>query len=175
MSREKPRFNYTGYGWEGQNYDRNIGIKEIAKKVRTHLRTQFPDCKFSVTIERYSGGQSMNISLMEAPFKAILKKGSIVNNEFVSMQDQGYKFEHYGQLNQYTFSDDYNSISLPIRGWNNGQQLSRKAWDVMKEAYKYAVSFNYDDSDAMIDYFHTNFYLHLNIGKWDKPFKRRRR
>jgi len=28
-----------------------------------------------------------------------------------------------------------------------------------------------DDSDGMIDYFHTNFYISLNIGSWDKDIK----
>jgi hypothetical protein len=29
----------------------------------------------------------------------------------------------------------------------------------------------YDKSDAMIDYFDTAYYMHLNIGDWDKPYK----
>ena len=35
---------------------------------------------------------------------------------------------------------------------------------------KFMNGYNYDDSDAMIDYFDTNFYMNLAIGKWDKPF-----
>lgn len=29
----------------------------------------------------------------------------------------------------------------------------------------------YDRSDAMIDYFDTAYYIHLNIGEWDKPYE----
>ena len=29
----------------------------------------------------------------------------------------------------------------------------------------------YDKSDAMIDYFDTAYYMHLNIGDWDKPYE----
>jgi hypothetical protein len=29
----------------------------------------------------------------------------------------------------------------------------------------------YDRSDAQIDYFDTAYYMHLNIGAWDKPYK----
>lgn len=29
----------------------------------------------------------------------------------------------------------------------------------------------YDRSDAMVDYFDTAYYMHLNIGQWDKPYK----
>ena len=28
----------------------------------------------------------------------------------------------------------------------------------------------FDKSDSMIDYFHTAYYLHLSIGKWDKSY-----
>jgi hypothetical protein len=28
----------------------------------------------------------------------------------------------------------------------------------------------YDNSDAMIDYFDTAFYVSINVGKWDKPY-----
>jgi hypothetical protein len=29
----------------------------------------------------------------------------------------------------------------------------------------------YDHSDAQTDYFNTAYYMHLNIGAWDKPYK----
>ena len=29
----------------------------------------------------------------------------------------------------------------------------------------------YDRSDAQVDYFDTAYYMHLNIGDWDKPYK----
>ena len=32
-------------------------------------------------------------------------------------------------------------------------------------------SYNYDDSDGMVDYFNTNFYGYVHIGKWDKPYE----
>jgi len=162
--------NYTGHGWEGKNYNRDLDIKEIAKIIKTNLKKEYPKCKFSVQIQRYSMGQSLYISLMEAPFEAIIKKGSFGNHGFQSMEDQGYTYEAYSQLNQYTFKEPYEN-AYPIEGWNNGCQLTKEAWDCMKKVSQISTSYNYDDSDGMIDYFNTNFYLHLNIGKWDKPFK----
>lgn len=32
-------------------------------------------------------------------------------------------------------------------------------------------SLNYDHGDPMRDYFDVGFYAHIDIGKWDKPFK----
>ena len=33
------------------------------------------------------------------------------------------------------------------------------------------MSYNFDDSDPMTDYFHTNFYLTLGIGSYKQPYK----
>lgn len=63
----------------------------------------------------------------------------------------------YIQVNNYYVSED--------------ERLTEKAKFIMQDVIEYANSYNYDDSDSMIDYFDTNFYLHTNIGKWDKPFK----
>jgi hypothetical protein len=38
-----------------------------------------------------------------------------------------------------------------------------KAFEIMLEGY-------YNNSDAMIDYFDTAFYVDINIGKWDRPY-----
>ena len=167
--------NYTGQGWEGKNYNRDLDIKGIAKIVKTNLKKEYPQCKFSVQIERYSMGQSLHVSLMEAPFEAMSNKGSIIDNEFVSMEAQGYTFEKYAQLNEYRFKESFKDESACARclpdGWNNGAILTKEGWDCMKKVNQISTSYNYDDSDGMIDYFNTNFYLHLNIGRWDKPFK----
>lgn len=35
----------------------------------------------------------------------------------------------------------------------------------------FTMSYNYDNSDVMTDYFDTNFYLTLGIGRYDKPYQ----
>jgi hypothetical protein len=50
------------------------------------------------------------------------------------------------------------------------EAITDEAKEVMSYVDELAQSYNFDDSDSMIDYFHTNFYLTLAIGKWDKPF-----
>lgn len=35
----------------------------------------------------------------------------------------------------------------------------------------FIMSYNFDDSDPMTDYFHTNFYLTLGIGSYKQPYK----
>lgn len=44
------------------------------------------------------------------------------------------------------------------------EKLFSAIFDVMKSQNWF------DESDSMTDYFHTAYYLHLSIGKWDKPY-----
>lgn len=51
----------------GKNYDANMDIKDIAKEVRKMLKAEMPEFKFAVRIDRYAGGQSLNIGIKEVP------------------------------------------------------------------------------------------------------------
>ena len=44
-----------------------IDTKEVAKLVRRELQTHFPHHKFSVRIERYSMGSSINVTWIDGP------------------------------------------------------------------------------------------------------------
>jgi len=145
---ETPSHDYTEQASEGSEYKnhRYTSIKEIAKLVRAKLKNECPGCKFSVQKESYSMGQSLHVSLMSGPFDA-----------FVADSERGY-----AQLNEYTLQDPYEEVQESI--------LSKEAYETAQKALFITKKFNYDDSDAMIDYFDVNFYLHLDIGKYDKSF-----
>ncbi|MCE9074361.1 molecular chaperone DnaJ, partial [Parabacteroides distasonis] len=51
------------------------------------------------------------------------------------------------------------------------KSLTDRAKDVMMNIYDFIMSYNFDDSDPMTDYFHTNFYLTLGIGSYKQPYK----
>lgn len=51
------------------------------------------------------------------------------------------------------------------------ERLVPKAKAMMTDVVEFINSYRYDDSDGMIDYFDTNFYYDVSVGKWDKPFK----
>ncbi len=51
------------------------------------------------------------------------------------------------------------------------KDITDRAKEVMLNVYDFVMSYNFDDSDSMTDYFHTNFYLNLAIGKSDCPYK----
>lgn len=130
---------YTQNGWKGENYKSGRSTTEISKILREYVKRVYPDHKFSITTHSYSGGSSINVSLMSAPYEALLN----------GKKEQG--------LNQYYLAEN--------------KELSPKALEVMLDVNRLIKSYRYDDSDSMIDYFSTNFYYDLAIGKWNKPFE----
>ena len=63
----------------------------------------------------------------------------------------------HAQLNQYCLKED--------------KRLTESAKNVMTDILNLLNSYRMDDSDSLIDYFDTNFYISLSIGEWDKPLK----
>jgi len=100
---------------------------------------------------------------MKAPFEVFNKEYKQDKNGNVYTEEN----YNYAQLNEYIL---LNSAWEKEQGYCNGSYLTPKAWEVLKKVAQIAFSYNFDDSDGMIDYFHTKFYLFLTIGKWNKPF-----
>jgi len=139
-----------------------LDIKDIAKSIRQQLKTEFPLCVFSIEIERYSMGQTLNIQLMSTPFE-VFNKGHKEDMNGKVYDERDYQ---YRQLNHYRAIQDFGD------GYNNGSYLTQEAWKVLKRALEITHQFHYDNSDSQTDYFDTNFYIHLAIGKWNKPFQK---
>jgi hypothetical protein len=125
-------------------------IKSIAATVREALKREFPMCSWSVTIERFSMGQAMNVYLMKAPFNPLAEEGIT-----------------YAQLNEFQLKDEL----ARERAISNGNLLTTEGWDTMKRAAEIMNGENWDHSDSMTDYFDVNYYTHLQIGKWNRPFE----
>lgn len=51
------------------------------------------------------------------------------------------------------------------------ERLVPKAKVMFADVLRLIKSYHFDDSDGMIDYFNTNFYFYLGVGKWDKSFQ----
>ena len=49
--------------------------------------------------------------------------------------------------------------------------LTEEVKAVMSDVVAYCNSYNYDDSDSQTDYFDTNFYLHIYVGAYSKPYE----
>ena len=127
---------YTQNGWSGSNYDSKLSTKEIASKVRSYAKKNFPGFKFSVRSEWSMYTDSMYIEL---------KAGTCA--PFVS----GSRSAERG----------YMSTMSTVKGWED--ELTPELFSVLDAVSTYASSFRYDDSDGMQDYYDTNFYLKIKV------------
>lgn len=127
---------YTQNGWAGSNYDSKLSTKEIAAKVRSYAKKNFPSFKFSVRSEWSMYTDSMYIEL---------KEGTCI--PFV----EGSRSAERGYM------DTMNTV----KGWE--KELTPEMFKVLDAVTTYANSFRYDDSDGMQDYFDTNFYLKIKV------------
>jgi hypothetical protein len=118
----------------GENYQKGLDIAGIAKRVRADLRTliqlgHLPVGKYSVTIQRFSGGQALRVKMSE-----LVSAHLILNPERV-------QFEHQ---NPHEFCE------LP--------QFSKTGQVILQMAESVVNAYNYDGSDSSVDYFNVNFY-----------------
>ncbi len=127
---------YAANGWAGSNYDSKLSTKEIAAKVRSFAKKNFPGFKFSIRTEWSMCTDSMYIEL---------KAGTCI--PFI----EGSRSAERG----------YMSTMSTVKGWEN--ELTPEMFKVLDAVTTYASSFRYDDSDGMQDYYDTNFYLKIKV------------
>lgn len=90
---------------------------------------------------RRDGYNSISVILMSADFEAFTKDSGLV----------------HASLNHYRIERE--------------EGLTDRSREVMLNVKNFVMSYNFDDSDPMTDYFCTNFYLTLGIGKWSAPYR----
>lgn len=129
---------YTQNGWAGSNYDCNLSTREIAAKVRTYAKNKYPDFKFSIRYKWSLYADTLYIELKSGTCKPFVE-GSI------------------------SAQRNYMSTVSNIKEWTD--ELTTEVFAILDDVTTYANSFRYNDSDGMIDYFDTNFYLDISISK----------
>ena len=118
-----------------------IKTEEVAA-IRGQLKEKFKGLKFSVRKQHHSS-VSVTIKAGNVDFSDIL-------------DDSGY-----AQINQYW-----------LNRTGKHEHLFEEIYKVIKTAPASVEGGRewFDDSDSMTDYFHTAFYMSLNVGSWDKPY-----
>lgn len=155
--------------------EKKTDIREIVKEMREDLKKEFPGFKFSVVVNYYN---ALTVALMEAPIKIILpfeeineraiyQCTNILNNNIEDIKNNQSKFYH--QLNEYQLKEEYDE-----ENWCNGVYLTEEGHNILKRVVEICNKHNWDNSDVMTDYFDVNYYLHLHLGKWDKPMLERK-
>lgn len=130
---------------------------EDVKHIRNELKKELPQYKFSVVRDHHS---SVTISLMKGPAFNDYEYFDRYNNvtKTANLSDG----EHH-QINQYHLEDFY--------GKENAEILSKIDTISRTAPAKNGGKVWYNDSDIQTDYFDIAYYVHINVGKWNKPYE----
>ena len=187
----KPMENtYSGSGWKGVNADKNLSTKEQAKAITDAMKQQYPDVKISRKSDLYSGGSSIDFNIMSSDKDLYVSDADIDKINDFDRLSTGYGFENWAEKNVKGFkrytnevytTDDVRKYAKEVLSdlkKRDNQNVRGDEWylsdygkKVVSELNKQANSYTYDDSDAMTDYFNHGTYMHISIGKWNKPYE----
>ena len=149
---------YTENGWEGENYDSKLTLKEIAKIVRKYVKETYPTYKFSVRTKYASMVQELHVDLLESPIEIYKTFDELTDDDKLRLIK---KAESNGYFHLTSWNDSELQEELE-RIWaehgNFYKCLNNVTDHVISDVDNFVKSYNYDDSDAMIDYFDNNFY-----------------
>jgi hypothetical protein len=59
---------------------------------------------------------------------------------------------------------------MQVNQYHLASSFTGRALDFLNEVNVALNVLNHDNSDIMTDYFDVGYYVHINIGKWDKPY-----
>jgi len=130
------------------NQERKAKITKMLKPILAKYKV-----KGSLSVRNHS---TIVLTLKSGAIDFIGNSNRVCGNDFYQVQ-RGFKptTTGYDQVNPYWFQDHYDGDA--------------KAF--LTEAFKALKSADwYDESNAMIDYFNTAYYVDINIGKWDRPY-----
>lgn len=127
---------YTQHGWEGSRYDAHLSTKDIAALVREYCKQNWNQWRFSVRCHFASMCSEISVTLTGGPTESGLTEEARREHQTYEVQT-AYRY-----------------------GRERDERVTPEAEVVMQDVVAYLMSFNYDDSDAQIDYFDTNFYVH---------------
>ena len=126
------------------------------KHIRNTLKKELPQYKFSVVRDHTS---SVTIALMKGPaFKDYEYFDRYAHETKVGTLNDGHH-----QINQYHLEDFY--------GKENAKVLDKIHSIALTAPAKNGGKVLYNNSDAMIDYFDTAYYVHIEVGKWNKQYE----
>ena len=150
---------YTANGWKGSRYDSNLTLKEIAQRVRAFVKEAFPTYRFSVRTKYASMCQELIVEMTESPAPVLKTLDELTEDDVHEIIRQA------NRLNEWRLSSwsDAEARAEIARLWdaNPGGMyriFTERAAATIAEVDAYVQSYNYDDSDGMIDYFDNNFY-----------------
>lgn len=100
---------------KGSKYDATLDVKDIAKLMRADIqaaiaRNALPHGKYSVTIERFSGGRAIRMEVKELEFP-VLDKDAVKNSLANPDNRNGYPLSKIGELTKQVLQQIHNDYN----------------------------------------------------------------
>lgn len=128
----------------------------VSKDDMQKKRTKFKELNKKYSVKASLAGtntSSFTLTITEGPIDFVKNlidtTGTTDEETIVELKEQQYL-----QINRYWYHE----------------RFSGKAKEYLDEAMKILLEDHYDLSDAMTDYFNCAWYIHINVGKWNKPY-----
>ena len=154
---------YTPYSWQGVNYESGLSTKDIAKLIRKELKILYPHNKYSITTEY----NHIYVSLMQSNISPFMTKDQI-NFELIYHRYEGTYTKE--EVDKYLYNEVIEQGYMQINHFHidTSWRMTKETKEMFAKIKNMLDSFNFDDSDIQTDYFHSNYYIDLAIGRWDK-------
>jgi hypothetical protein len=135
---------------KNSKYERGLDIVEIAKRLRAEIKAAIkvgtlPAVKYSVRVERFSGGKALDVTIKDYP-------GEIHNRRRIELEQEVNKGS--AAIGKDRYADLYTE-------YEQTPYMTDEAIRLIKVLEALANQWNFDDSDSQTDYFHVNYYLHV--------------
>jgi len=162
---------YTMNNWQGERYDCNLSIKDIAQLIREYVKNAYPTYRFSITLNRRF--HTINVALMEYPVE--LTNRTLLR-DYLYTTPIYIPSKGYINVNEISEGNKEKWIAYRLKTANRKKDFCKSdtwlnpvVFAVLQDVQDFMNSYNYDNSNPMIDYFSTNFYGYVQIGKEGKP------
>lgn len=149
---------YTEFGWEGSNHSWNRSLKEVAQIVRAYVKEKYPTYRFSVRTSYASMCQELHVELKESPIEVYKTADELTDDDKNEFLRKAMRNDHWHLDCWYDeeFKAEYNRITEEHGDFYKILNEATKA--VIEDVDSFVKSYNYQDCDGMIDYFHVDFY-----------------
>lgn len=122
-----------------------MDIADIAKRVREDIKAairgrSLPAIKSTVRVSRYSGGQSLTVTICGVP--------------------KGLPVENHERL---AFMADHPEVPEWNLPYGTREKHSPELLAVIEQVRAIVAVYNWDNSDTMTDYLDVNFYQHIRV------------
>lgn len=165
------------------------GDVEVMKIINTEYDVLFPILKKRDNITTYETSHSTRSEFYtEYGYKGS-RYNSSMNGTNVSKIMRKFVKEYYPEC-KFSITSSYTSINIslmespyqifidPTMKSNSvnhyyidtQEHITPVAKAIFHHIYNELLHYHMDDTDSMIDFFRTNFYIHFGVGKWDKPY-----